>query len=78
MRAIALSGSFPKSPTEFATATPVEEGGPAVSAPDPRPCICKEPPHPAGYALGREVVGTYQDHYREEAKPAHQIFFEEK
>jgi len=36
-----------------------QTGGLCVSAPDPRPCISKEPPHPAGYALGREVVGTY-------------------
>src|SRR5262249_20823332 len=49
----------------------VEEGGPGVSAPDPRPCIRKEPPHPAGYTLGREVVGTCYDHYREERGRVH-------
>src|SRR5262249_52027594 len=33
---------------------PGKEGGPAVSAPDPRPCLLrKKPPHPAGYPLGR-------------------------
>ncbi len=36
-----------------------EEGGLSVSAPDPRPCVSKEPPRSAGYALGWTVIGTY-------------------
>jgi len=47
---IDLQGHEKEGKTPKRVSVPFQTGGPGVSAPDPRPCISKEPPHPAGYA----------------------------